>query len=186
MLPSLILPLYATMRLFLLLKAVGGWAGPGSFDLNNGDPVYLMRTHSVAGEELGTITLSGNFAKDDNTALGSSTVLRLYLYNENSETDFVRGQGELDLDSGNFTATITDLPVGFSTGVLSFVTLDPADAGENNDRYDTAFSVGMVNEGCSDALRIRLEWETDAEMELWVSDPNGDRINDYNPITVRV
>ncbi|MEP4806138.1 MAG: hypothetical protein ABJZ69_17135 [Hyphomicrobiales bacterium] len=172
------------MRVLIMLKAIGGWAGPGLLNFDEGILEFRIRTQSVGGEEAGTITLSGNFAKRDDTALGSSTVLLLYLHNENSESDFVRGQGELDIDSGNFTATITDIPVGYSKAVLSFVTLDPADAGADNQRYDTAFEVAVVNEGCSNQLRIRLEWETDNNLELWVVDPNGDRMSHCNEASV--
>lgn len=86
----------------------------------------------------------------------------------------MRGQGEIDPNSGNFTATTTGLPVGFSRGILSFVLLDPADAGEaKNYPYDTVFELDVMNGGCSEALRIKLEWETDDVLRLRVTDPNG-------------
>lgn len=166
----------------IIADAVGGWAGPGYANLYDGDRYFYPI--SVGGEESGTITLSGNYEKDDDADLAASTALFLYVHDENSESDFVRGQGEIDPSSGNFTATFTGLPVGASKAVLSFVVLDPADAGEGNRPYDTAFAADVVNEGCSDALRIRLEWdESEYDFELWVTDPNGDRVNYYTQTT---
>lgn len=48
------------------------------------------------------------------------------------------------------------------------------------------FALDVVNEGCSDALRIKLEWESSDNIDLWVTDPNGDRVSYDTPATVRV
>lgn len=175
--------LYASTRL-ISLQAAAGWAGPGYPEFNDQDSLHQLFV--VAGEEAGAASVSGTFAKNDGTALGSSTALFLYLHTETSESDFVRGQGEIDPDSGNFTATITDILVGYHRGILSFVVLDPADAGEDNYPYDTVFPIEVVNEGCSDALRIRLEWDSDGDVALWVTDPNGNRVSHNTPATVSV
>ena len=131
--------------------------------------------------------MSGTFVRNDDTALASSAALFLYLHTEGSEDDFVRGQGEIDPNSGNFTATIADLPVGYSRGILSFVVLDPADAGDDpNYPYDAVFPTDVVNEGCSQALRITLEWGSSEDLTLWVTDPNGNRVSYFSPATVSV
>lgn len=161
--------------LFYLAQAVEGWAGPGFLDLPDGDTFDCLL--SVGGADPGTITVSGNFRKIDGTALAASTALLLYLYDENAESDFVRGQGDIDPNSGEVTATFTDLSVGHFKAVLSFIVLDPADAGVDSGHYDTAFVVDVVNEGCSDALRIKLEWDSHDDLDLWVTDPNGDRVS---------
>ena len=159
---------------------MAGWAGPGYLELTDGNEKLLV------GEELGTLSVSGNFVRRDDSALPASTTLYLYLHNENSESDFVRGEGVIDPTTGIFTAVINEIPVGYSRGILSFVVLDPADAGQGNYPYDTVFDVDIVNEGCSDALRIKLEWESTDNIDLWVTDPNGDRVSYYTPATVGV
>lgn len=141
----------------------------------------------IEGEEPGTVTLSGNFERDDGTPLGPSAAFFLYRLDEDSEIGFVRGQGEIDPNSGNFTSTTTGLGVGFSRSILSFALLDPDDAGEEkNYPYDTVFEVDVVNEGCSEALRIKLEWETDCYLQLFVTDPTGHRVTAGNQTTVSV
>ena len=131
--------------------------------------------------------MSGTFTRNDDTPLASSAALFLYLHTEGSESDLVRGQGEIDIGSGNFTATITDVPVGYSRGIFSFVVLDPADAGEQmNFPYSTVFPIDVVNEGCSQVLKIKMEWASDNDLQLWVTDPNGNRVSSRSPATVSV
>ena len=136
------------------------------------------------GAESGTISASGNFARDDETALPASTALFLYLHNENAESDFVRGQGEVDPATGDFTVAITDFPIGHSRALLSFVVLDSADGGDAS-VDDTVFDMDVINEGCSEALRIKLEWDSNDDLDLWVTDPNGNRVTYSNKATVR-
>lgn len=160
---------------------MGGWAGPGYPVLDDNRDFMLF---VAEGAELGTISVSGTFAREDGAALPASTTLYLYMHNEDSEFDFVRGEGALDPATGNFTATITDFPVGYSKGLLSFVVLDPADAGGDEYADESAFVMDVVNEGCSDALRIKLEWDSHADLDLWVTDPNGDRVSYFVHATV--
>ena len=84
------------------------------------------------GEALGTVSVSGSFVRNDDSALPASTTLYLYLHTEDSESDFVRGEGVIDPTTGEFTAVITEIPVGNSRAILSLVVLDPADAGQGN------------------------------------------------------
>ena len=162
---------------------MGGWAGPGRPELDDGEEYYKL--FIADGVESGTISVSGNFARYDETALPASTALFLYLHNEDAESDYVRGQGVIDPTTGDFTATITDLPIGHSRGIMSFVVLDPADRGEVS-ADDTVFLMHIINEGCSQALRIKLEWQSNDDLDLWVMDPNGDRVSHANKATVRV
>ena len=129
--------------------------------------------------------MSGNFKKYDDTALPDSTGLYLYLYNEDSPTDFERGQGVIDGASGNFSATIDDIPVGYSRGVFSFVALDANDGGDLT-AGNSVNDIDIVNEGCSDELRIKLEWNSNDDIDLWVTDPNGNRVSYADRATVRV
>lgn len=162
-----------------------GWAGPGYPNLYDGDELYTLFV--VEGEDWGTISISGNFARDDEAPLPASIALLLYIHDENDETNFVRGDGVMDLVSGNFTANTTGFPVGYSRGILSFVVLDAAEAVENEDPvFSTVFDMEVVNEGCSNQLNIRLEWASTDPLDLWVADPNGDKVNYYIKATVSV
>ena len=165
-----------------MFQAVGGWAGPGYPELVGGNEFYKLFV--TEGEESGTISVSGTFERDDEAALADSTALYLYLYNEDNESDYARGQGVIDVSTGDFTATIDDFPVGYSQGVLSFVVLDPTDGGDNTVE-DTVFIMDVINEGCSEALRIKLEWDSNDDLDLWVTDPNGNRVSYSDKATVR-
>ena len=168
---------------FNIFKAVGGFVGPGRAELYDGDEFYKFIV--TEGAESGTISVSGNFEKYDDTALPDSTGLYLYLYNEDSPTDFERGQGVIDGASGNFSATIDDIPVGYSRGVFSFVALDANDGGDLT-AGNSVNDIDIVNEGCSDELRIKLEWNSNDDIDLWVTDPNGNRVSYADRATVRV
>ena len=58
-----------------------------------------------------TLQLSGWFERLDGEVLPDSTAMFLYVYNTNSPTDFIRGQGEIDSSTGNFTAAIEEIPL---------------------------------------------------------------------------
>lgn len=135
------------------------------------------------GAEAGSFTVSGNFERDDEAALPASTALYLYIYNEDDESDFVRGQGVIDATTGDFTATFSDLDIGYSLALLSFVVLDPADNAEESVKY-TVFTLDAVNEGCSDSLRVLLEWDGNDDLGLVVTEPSGDEVSYSNEVTV--
>eukprot|EP00904_Undaria_pinnatifida_P011685 jgi/Undpi1/7647/HiC_scaffold_23.g10120.m1 len=158
----------------IIADAVGGFVGPGRAELYDGEEFYKFIV--TEGAESGTISVSGNFEKYDDTALPDSTGLYLYLYNEDSPTDFERGQGVIDGASGNFSATIDDIPVGYSRGVFSFVALDANDGGDLT-AGNSVNDIDIANEGCSDELRIKLEWNSNDDIDLWVTDPNGNRVS---------
>lgn len=160
---------------------MGGRAGPGDVEFDDGDDFDLL--FITEGGESGTILVSGTFVRDDDAALPASTALYIYLHNENSETDFVRGQGVIDTSTGDFSAAIGDIPVGYSRGILSFVVLDADDVGDLS-VGDSVFELDVINEGCSDALRIRLEWDSSDSIDMWITEPRGDRAGDYGKITV--
>lgn len=61
-----------------------------------------------------TLQLSGWFERWDGDVLPASIALFLYVYNPNSPTNVIRGQGEIDSSTGNFTATIDDMPLDLS------------------------------------------------------------------------
>lgn len=78
-----------------------------------------------------------------------------------------------------------DFQIGYSKGILSFAVLDPADRGYMT-VDDTVFVMDTINEGCSQALRVKLEWESNGDLDLWLTDPNGDRASFENMATVSV
>lgn len=85
----------------------------------------------------------------------------------------MRGQGEIDPSTGDFTASVTDIPVKFSRIVFSFAVLDPAETPDDQSG-DTVFTVDVVNNGCGNALTITLEWDTDnSDLDLFVTEPGG-------------
>lgn len=93
----------------------------------------------------------------------------------------------IDPVSSNFTANITVVRIGFSRAILSFVVSDPADAGENNgDVSSTVFGINVVNEECSEAMRMKLEWNSNDHTELSVTDPNGHTISNHPQAMVSV
>lgn len=162
---------------------MGGWVGPGFPELDDGNEFYKLFV--VEGEKAGTVTVLGIFERDDEAALPASIALYLYIHNEDTESGFVRGQGEIDSITGVFSATITDIVIGYSRAILSFVVLDPADTPADSGA-DTVFALKVVNEGCSDELRIKLEWDSNDDLDLWVTDPNGGRVSYSQPSTVSV
>lgn len=150
-------------------------------DLNNRERLYWGTMFVSSGTELGTVEVSGTFKRYDGSELPESLALFLYVENEDAPDDFVRGQGIIDPSTGNFTATITDIAPKYSRGLLSFVSLDIADApGGRNGNGVTAtsvFEMNIVNEGCSDALRITLQWDGEADLDLWVTEPGGQKVS---------
>lgn len=127
------------------------------------------------------MSLSGYYVRNDGAPLPASTALLLYLHDENDVADFVRGQGVVDPATGNFTANITDLRIGLTRGIVSFVVLDSAEYVSDT---DGVYAIDVVNEGCSEAMRIRLEWDSNDYMDLSVADPNGDSVTGFDHATV--
>lgn len=147
----------------------------------NRDRLYWGSMYVSSGTALGTVQVSGAFTRNDDSALSESLALFLYIENEDAPEDFVRGEGIIDPSTGNFTATITDIPPKYSRGFLSFVSLDIADApgGQDGDgkTATSVFAMNIVNEGCSEALRVALQWEGESDLNLWVTEPGGKRLS---------
>lgn len=151
-------------------QAVGGFAGPGSIDLDGASRYDL---NFIGEGDAGTFELSGNFARDDDGALPASIALFLYIDGGNSANNFARGQGEINASTGDFTATVPDIPSALVNVILSFVVLDPADA-QDEEGADTVWLLPVVNNACSSPLKITLEWNTDiTDLDLYVTEPGG-------------
>lgn len=57
--------------------------------------------------------------------------------------------------------------------MLSFVVLDPADTPDVQGA-DSLFPFEVVNNGCSNPLKITLQWSTDdSDLDLYVTEPGG-------------
>lgn len=155
-------------------QAVGGFAGPGFVEIDGNPDIY--EAIIIEEGEAAIVQLSGKFARNDGEALPASTALFIYLDDENTPSDFVRGQGELNASTGEFTATVTDIPNAFSRVVLSFVVLDPADTPDEQGA-DTVFLLyvaNMANNACGTPLSITLEWDTESsDFDLYITDPSG-------------
>lgn len=152
-------------------QAVGGFAGPGSVELDGNPDIY--EAIIIEEDEAAIVELSGTFTRNDGGALPTSTALFIYIDDENTPSDYVRGQGEIDASTGEFTATVTDIPNAFSRVVLSFVVLDPADTPDEQGA-DTVFLLYVANNACGTPLSITLEWDTDSsDFDLFITDPSG-------------
>lgn len=139
-------------------------------------------------EDAGTLHVSGRFFRDDPDAtIPASIALFLYLENEDTPDDFVRGRAEIDASTGTFTATFTDIPPKYSKLYLSFVVMDLADAAGPDERVqNSVFSLNVINEGCSKAMRVTLEWDGNDDINLWVTEPGGTRLSSYTESKIGV
>lgn len=101
--------------------------------------------------------------------------ITLFVYLELNDGSFTRGEGEIDPSTGNFTASVTGIPNGFSTVFYSFVFLDPDDALDSNNAYGSSvFDSEVVNFQCPSPLTITLEWDTDnSDLDMEVTEPDG-------------
>lgn len=140
-------------------------------------PLNPYDVNVITEDDGGTLNLSGRFERYDNASLPKSTALYLYFDDGDEETDFVRGQGEVNYNNGAFTATITDIPIGYGSIVLSFVVVDPAETLDDNGG-NTIFPLAVVSDGCGRSLTIGLEWDTDnTDLDLYIVEPDGNRVN---------
>lgn len=156
-------------------QAVGGFAGPRSIELDGGSDIYDV---IIIGEDAeGTLELLGKFERNDEEALPASTALLIYLDDEDALSDFVRGRGEIDPATGEFTAIVTDIPNAFTRLILSFVVRYPADASRSQGA-DTVFPLYVANNGCGIPLSITLEWDTNySYLDLYINDPAGNELS---------
>lgn len=154
---------------------MNGFAGPGYIDID--EPLNTYSVNIMEKDDAGSLRMSGRFTRNDNSVLPASTALYLYFDDGDEETDFVRGQGEMNYNTGDFSATVTDIPPGYGTVILSFVVADPGDSPSEIVTTDTVFPVYVVNNGCSRSLTISLEWNTDnSDLDLSVVEPTGNSV----------
>lgn len=152
---------------------MGGFAGPGDVyfdgDLDTSDIFH------VTEDDEGILQLSGMFERDDGMTLPASTAIFSDLVDDDAGT-FVQAQGDMDPSTGEFTVTVSDVPLGFNNVILSFAVLDPADTPDEQGA-DTVFSLDVVNDGCSSPLTITLVWSTiGLYSELEITEPGGSAI----------
>ena len=162
-------PLLPAMVLF---QAPYGFAGYGYIDINENQVIV------IEGGELeatGTVILF-----DDTRDLPDSIALYYYVYRDldESSTNFDRGQGEVDPSTGAYAATIP-VPDGKSRIILSFVVMDEADTltGSTNINQETVFALEVLSNDCEESyLTFTLEWDSDANLDLSVFEPNGSEV----------
>lgn len=70
-----------------------------------------MNDRLILESDANVVQLAGRFERWDGKALPASIAIFPYIYSTDSPTDFTCGQGEIDPLTGNFTATIVDVPL---------------------------------------------------------------------------
>lgn len=150
-----------------------GYGFPEINGYPKGHPNFLYDTFVLDEKDAGTLQLSGTFPPGDGDSFPASTALFLYIDNPDAPNDFVRGQGEIDPLTGNWTATVSNIPLKLSKVVLSFVVGDPADVPDDNEGAD-AYTLDVLNIGCGNSLTITLETESNGgDLDLYVTEPGG-------------
>ena len=155
-------------------QAIGGFAGPGSVELD-GDNSYIWDRVTLNEEDAGVLEVTGTFERDvdGDASLPSSTALFVYL--ELEDESFIRGEGTIDPSTGEFTATVMNVPEGFSEVFYSFVVLDPEEAVDIDDDYaESVFYSDVISITCTSPLTITLEWSTDnSDFDMSIAEPDG-------------
>lgn len=179
-----------------LIQAAGGFAGPGSITLSDSSGDAILASES------GSFVVEGSFTPANGEPLDPATIVHIYIFDGSSSdnTDASRGVAAVDVDTGAFTAAVTDSPVGSSTLVLSFVldesmtTTVGSEGGRRRGLRSTrgagrdearrlfaasgsrsVFTAPVANpNSCDNALAITLEWfDGDSDIDLWVTEPGG-------------
>lgn len=118
-----------------------------------------------------------NYYYDYNNDMGAPLPpsIALFVYLELDDGSFIRGVGEIDASTGDFTATVTGVPDGFSTVFYSFVVLDPVDTLDLDNPYGSSvFDSEVISYQCPSPLTITLEWSTDnSDLDMEVTEPDG-------------
>lgn len=160
-------------------QAAAGFVPYGNPEIN-GYPKdhdnFLYDTFVLGGDDMDTLQLSGTFKHYLGGALPASIALYLYVDSEDAPNDFIRGRGEIDPSTGDWTATVSDIPLKMSEVVLSFVVTDPADAAP--DSYGgSVYTLDVLNTGCGNSLTITLESDPPGAgfniADLYVTEPTG-------------
>ncbi|CAM9334004.1 unnamed protein product, partial [Ectocarpus sp. 13 AM-2016] len=151
----------------MLADAAGGFAGPGSLTRSPAGTIELTEA------DLGSVSLSGTFVRDDSAELPLSASVFFYVENAEHPDDFFRGHEDLATFTGDFSKVVTDIPVGSSRLFLSFVVEDPAEALNGAEAAaGSVFTLDVSNMGCTPSLTITLEVGT-ARASLFVTEPGG-------------
>ena len=162
------------VHLLLNGQAIGGFAGPGSVELD-GDNSYIWDRVTLNQEDAGVLEVTGTFERDvdGDASLPSSTALFVYL--ERDDESFMRGEGTIDPSTGEFTATVMNVPEGSSKVFFSFVVLDPEEAVDIDDDYaESVFYSDVISITCTSPLTITLEWSTDnSDFDMEITEPDG-------------
>ena len=155
-------------------QAIGGFAGPGYVELD-GDNSYIWDRVTLNEEDAGVLEVTGTFERDadGDASLPSSTALFVYL--ELEDESFMRGEGSIDPSTGKFTATVMNVPEGFSKVFYSFVVLDPEETVVIDDGYgESVFYSDVISITCTSPLTITLEWSTDnSDFDMEITEPDG-------------
>ena len=155
-------------------QAIGGFAGPGYVELD-GDSSYSSDLVILNEDDAGVVEVTGTFERNvaGDASLPSSTALFVYL--ELEDDSFMRGEGSIDSSTGEFTATVMNLPEGFSKMFYSFVVLDPEEAVVIDGGYATSvFYSDVISLTCPSPLTITLEWSTDnSDFDMEITEPDG-------------
>ena len=157
-------------------QAIGGFAGPGYFELDGDSSSYSWDLVILNEDDAGVFEVTGTFERDvdGDASLPSSTALFVYL--ELEDESFMRGEGSIDPSTGEFTATVMNVPEGFGKVFYSFVVLDPEEAVVIDDGYyaDSVFYSDVISLTCPSPLTITLEWSTDnSDFDMEITEPDG-------------
>lgn len=164
-------------------KNTGVFAGPGTFTTT------MASTIELTDADLGTVSVSGTFVRDDGTGLQGAISVFFYIESAEHPDDFFRGQADLDRSSGDFSAVVTDVPAGGSRLFLSFVIKDPYGAKDFVEAAMDAslFALEVSNAGCVPSLTITLEgFGSTSSASLTVYEPGGAVAGYWDPYAVRV
>ena len=155
-------------------QAIGGFAGPGYVELD-GENSYIWDRITLNEEDAGVLEVTGTFERDvdGDASLPSSTALFVYL--ELEDESFMRGEGTIDPSTGEFTATVMNVPEGFSKVFYSFVVLDPEETLVIDDDYaESVFYSDVISITCTSPLTTTLEWSTDnSDFDMEITEPDG-------------
>lgn len=157
-------------------QATDGFAGPGSFTTN------MPSTIELRDENLGLVSVSGKFVRDDGMQHPTSASVFFYIDNAAQPDDFSRGKGFFNTINGEFEWIVTDIPAGSSRLFMSFVLLDPAQVEGVAEVVPATslFAVDIYNMGCVPSLTITHECFGCPYTEFGLTEPGGTFVHTYD------